>query len=327
MASQDAELEHLRHGINCAALLERGQPAWSLDRKGSTRRALKYRRGEGEVVIINHDGRGWWDPLSSAKGDVFDLVQFLDPGLNFGKVRQALRPLVGIAPNFPAALRERAATAPDRPLPERWNARPRLRQGSAVWGYLTRERALPASVLAVADACDAVREGPHCSAWFAHRDDAGTVSHVEIRGPDYKGSLRGGRKTLFRFAGTAGSGCAGRTGRAGDIGAQAVRLVVTEAPIDALSVAAMEGVRPDTVNVATGGGMGPRTEQAIERTLAAIAACPGASMVSATDANLAGDKYAARHAELAARAGVAFKRLRPPDGTDWNDMLKQGRGA
>ena len=58
MSGQDAELEQLRHGISCAALLERGQPAWSLDKRGSTRRALKYRRGPGEVVIVNHDGRG-----------------------------------------------------------------------------------------------------------------------------------------------------------------------------------------------------------------------------------------------------------------------------
>ncbi len=32
-----------------------------------------------------------------------------------------------------------------------------------------------------------------------------------------------------------------------------------EAPIDALSLAAIEQVRPDTIYVATGGGMGPGT--------------------------------------------------------------------
>jgi len=52
-------------------------------------------------------------------------------------------------------------------------------------------------------------------------------------------------------------------------------------------------------------------------------------MVSATDANCAGDRYAARHAALAAEADVAFTRLRPPEGCDWNDVLvqKKGRGA
>ena len=72
-------LDQFREGVSCAVVLERATPPWQLDRKGSTRRALKYRRQEGEVVIVNHDGRGWWDPQGSAKGDVFDLVQFLDP--------------------------------------------------------------------------------------------------------------------------------------------------------------------------------------------------------------------------------------------------------
>ena len=73
MAGQDAELELFRLGVSCAALLERLPPPWRLDRTGSTRRVLKYRRGRGEVLIVNHDGRGWWDPHSAAKGEVLRL--------------------------------------------------------------------------------------------------------------------------------------------------------------------------------------------------------------------------------------------------------------
>lgn len=103
--SDDAELEQLRAGVNCAAVLERISGGWRLDARESTRNALKYRRGEGEILIINHDGRGWWDPLSQAKGDVFDLVQHLDPSLNFGHVRRELRRMVGVAPSYPALSR------------------------------------------------------------------------------------------------------------------------------------------------------------------------------------------------------------------------------
>ncbi len=74
MKTDDAELERFRREVSCATLLERWPAGWRLDRQESTRRALKYRRGKGEILIINHDGHGWWDPLSSAKGDVFDLV-------------------------------------------------------------------------------------------------------------------------------------------------------------------------------------------------------------------------------------------------------------
>ena len=309
MSGHDAELELFRSGVNCAALLESMASGWTLDPKESTRRALKYRRGAGEILIVNHNGRGWWDPLSAAKGDVFDLVQHLDPSLNFGQVRQVLRRFVGVAPRLPAVVREKQGREANRPLHERWNRRPRLRPGSPAWSYLAEARGLPDRVLAAAVNQDAIREGYYGSAWFAHRDGA-TVSHIEVRGPGFKGALTGGHKTLFRF-GRTGEGCR--------------RLAVTEAPIDALSLAAIEGICADTLYAATGGGMGPGTLVAIEAALAGLAAFPDALLISAVDANPAGDRYAARHAELAAAAGVAFERLAPTCGIDWNDVIKQGR--
>lgn len=59
MADQDAELDLFRNSVNCAALLESRAGGWRLDQRESTRRALKYRRGAGETLIVNHDGRGW----------------------------------------------------------------------------------------------------------------------------------------------------------------------------------------------------------------------------------------------------------------------------
>ena len=58
----DTGLQLLRASYPVAAL-ERTSCGWKLSHVSqSTRRALKYRRGEGEILIINHDGRGWWDP-------------------------------------------------------------------------------------------------------------------------------------------------------------------------------------------------------------------------------------------------------------------------
>ena len=170
--------------MSCAALLERLPPVWRLDRAESTRRSLKYRRGEGEIVIVNHDGRGWWDPLSEAKGDIFTLVQHLDPGLNFGEARRVLRDFVGIAPTFPEALRARRTRAPRVPVAQRWERRRPLSRGSPAWLYLTGQRRLPERILMAARAADAVREGPRGSAWFAHRDGAGSLTGIEMRGPD-----------------------------------------------------------------------------------------------------------------------------------------------
>jgi hypothetical protein len=310
--SADAELDLFRQRVNCAAVLERMVGGWKLDARESTRRALKYRRGAGEIIIINHDGRGWWDATGGAKGDVFDLVQHLDPSLNFGAVRKVLREFVGVAPSPPKAERPRGhkPDKPDRSPGERWAERPRLRRDDAAWTYLVEERAIPGQVLAAAARQDCVRPGSHTSAWFAHRRD-GVVTHVEIRSRTYKGSLRGGSKTLFRF---------------GQEEAAFTRTAVLEAPIDALSLAAIERVRADTLYVATGGGMGPGTVEALRTTLTHLRDVGGA-LVSAADANIAGDRFANLHQSLATEAAVAFERLRPPEGQDWNDVLVRRRGT
>jgi hypothetical protein len=307
--SPDAELAALRQAVNCAVVLERAATGWASDAAESSKRALKYRRGPGEIIIVNHEGRGWWDATSAAKGDVFDLVQHLDPSLNFGQVRKTLRGLVGLPPIYPALQREKAAEGQQRAPAERWAERPLLTSGDPAWRYLTAVRCLPRAVLKVAARQDVIRRGSFSSAWFAHRRD-GEVSHVEIRSATFRGSLRGGTKTLFCFG-------------AADHGLR--RLAVLEAPIDALSLAAVENIRRDTLYVATGGGMGPGTLAAIEASLKRLA--DGGVLVSATDANRAGDRFAERHADLAREAGVGFERLRPPEGQDWNDVIVQARGA
>jgi hypothetical protein len=314
MNGHDAELEQLRTGVSCAALLERLQPGWRLDTADSTPKCLKYRRGAGEVLIINHGGRGWWDPMSEAKGDVFSLTQRLDPALNFGQVRKLLRGLVGLCPSGPVLERRRKRPeAPAIPVGERWARRPRLRRGSAAWGYLTGERALPPAVLGAADRFDAVREGPHASAWFAHRDHAGALTGIEMRGPGWRGFAEGADKSLFRLPGGTGV---------------PTRLAVCEAPIDALSLAVLEGVRADTLYLATTGGMGPLTLACLDALLRDLATQPAGVLVAATDADKPGERYAERLAALAAAAGVRSERLVPPDGlNDWNDVLKQGRRA
>jgi hypothetical protein len=87
--------------------------------------------------------------------------------------RRVLRGFVGIAPEFPEALRARRTRAPPLPVAERWERRPSLSRGSPAWRYLTAQRGLPETILADARAADAIREGPRGSAWFAHRDGAG----------------------------------------------------------------------------------------------------------------------------------------------------------
>ena len=52
---------------------------------------------------------------------------------------------------------------------------------------------------------------------------------------------------------------------------------------------------------------------------------PDALLAGTTDANRGDERYTARHGELAAAAGIAFERLAPPLGNDWNDVVVQRR--
>ena len=171
-----------------------------------------------------------------------------------------------------------------------------------------RQRGLSPTIIDAASVAGVLREGPLGSAWFAHFDRAGVVAHVDVRGPTYKGSLTGGLKSLFRLPLN---------------GPLLPRLVITESAIDALSLAAIENLRGDTLYAATSGGMGPGTIVALEALLVDIAKLPDALICSATDANGPGDRFADRHQSLARKFGVSFARLRPPiEGGDWNEVLR-----
>ncbi len=309
MSEHDPEIEFLKANVSCAVLLERLPPVWHLDRAESSRASLKYRRGPGEILIVNHDGRGWWDPLSEAKGDIFTLAQHLDPGLSFGEARRMLRGFAGIVPSFPEAVRvPRLPAAPPVSVIQRWAQRAPLSPGSPAWLYLSEQRKLPKSILVAACAADAVREGPHASAWFAHRDGAGVLTGIEMRGPDYRNFSAGGGKTLFRLAGGPDS---------------PTRIMVCESAIDAISLAALEDCRGDTLYAATAGGIGPETVAALRQLLQDMFADPTGILIAATDADAAGRRHATRLAELAAETGVRCDTRLPPDGrNDWNDTLR-----
>jgi hypothetical protein len=182
MTRHDPEIEELREKVHCAVVLEQTPPCWKLDRKESTKLSLKYRRGKGEILIVSHAGRGWWDPTSDAKGDVFRLVQRLEPGLSFGHVRKRLRAFAGLSPCFPSADRAGGRKEPDRAVAARWAERKTVWSNSPAWRYLRRQRGLSAAIIEAASVAGVLREGPVGSAWFAHFDHASGVAHVDVRG-------------------------------------------------------------------------------------------------------------------------------------------------
>jgi hypothetical protein len=96
----------------------------------------------------------------------------------------------------------------------------------------------------------------------------------------------------------------------------AIRVCVTEAAIDAMSLSTLENSREDSLYLSTGGGWAPATEAAIR----ALAAAPGVLLVAATDNNTQGDVYAVRMEAIAEEERCDYERLRPVAG-DWNEDL------
>ncbi|MGV2104284.1 DUF3991 and toprim domain-containing protein [Rhizobium sp. 21-4511-3d] len=290
------EIEKLREAVSCAVVLE--QAGFAVDMKESTRRAMKFRRG-AEIIIVSHEGRGWFDPLSDDKGDVFALACLLGH-LSFSEAVDRVGDLVGYKA-APVPWKKPPFKVEPADILGRWQGRTPPATGSGTWRYLCWSRAVPIAILRSVIAQGILREGPFGSMWAAHTDSDGRVVGWEERGPDWRGFSTGGSKVLFRF------------------GAQdALRLCVTEAAIDAMSLAAVEDLRDGSLYLSTGGGWSPRTEAA----LVALLARPGAELVCATDANDQGDAFARRLEALAVQVNRPSVRLRPP-ADDWNEVLQE----
>lgn len=97
-----------------------------------------------------------------------------------------------------------------------------------------------------------------------------------------------------------------------------LRLCVTEVAIDAMSLAAFEGLREGSLYLSTGGGWSLATAAAVRR----LAAQTNAVLVATTDANSQGEHFAARLRDITDDAGCDWLRLNPPP-EDWNDALRE----
>lgn len=289
------EIEALRVSVSCEAVLERA--GYQIDLKQSTRLAVKYRRGS-EIVIVTHRGQGWFNPLGDEKGDAFRLVMYLER-ISFSEATRRVADLVGIEPSRP----EWKRLPPDvssASILDRWNERRAPGPGSPVWNYLCNARSVPKNIVRFGIRQGLLREGPFASMWAAHVDTHGTIVGWEERGPDWRGFATGGSKILFGLG-----------------SADATRICVTEAAIDAMSLAALEGLRENTRYLSTGGGWSPATDKALFE----LAARPGIRLVAATDNDSQGEIYAGRLRVVAEAAGCDWGRLCPPV-SDWNEALK-----
>ena len=121
---------------------------------------------------------------------MFHRVQHLQRSINFGQLRKLLREFIGIAPSYPVHEWTHERKTPEMPALERWAKRWAIWRRLPAWTYLMDIRRLPFVVVSAAIRREQVKEGPHASAWFAHRDHEGRLTGIEIRSSTTAGSPR-----------------------------------------------------------------------------------------------------------------------------------------
>ena len=109
-----------------------------------------------------------------------------------------------------------------------------------------------------------------------------------------------------------------RAGSAGDIEA----LVVTEGAVDALSLAQIDGCPARHAFLSTAGAPSRSQRELIDLTAGIL---PSVRTVVARDHDEAGERQAGTLRErLGVPPHVTVRRRRPPENTDWNDVVNAG---
>ena len=169
------------------------------------------------------------------------------------------------------------------------------------------ERGIQRQTLAVYRAL--IRRDRNGHVLFAHRDRNRIITGFEIAPPD--GARRfaaGGTRSLFALCAAA----------AGDL----TTLVITEGAIDALSLAQIDQCPTDHAFLSTAGA--PAAAQCAQIGRAARILPAISTIILAQDADDAGDRQAETLRTRVDRPShVCVLRRRPPDNTDWNDVLRR----
>ena len=271
--------------------------------RGSTAASISMRHPTtDDKIVIRRDRDGHWTYFSvrddADNGTVIDFVQRRRAG-GLGGVRKELRvwlredrprvPVQLFRPNVQTQARDEKAVRAAFEAARTGRSR-----------YLA-ERGIAASIERDFRFRSRYRVDARGNVLFPHCDPAtGQVVGFEAKNRGYTAFATGGRRTFWMS----------ETRPDDD------RLVIVEASIDAFSYHQLFP-DPRARYLSTGGALG--SEQ-LALVAAAIAAMPaGADIVSATDADAAGEKL---HEQLAAAAGRPLRRHRAPIPKDWNDYLR-----
>ncbi|MFA7655033.1 toprim domain-containing protein [Acidithiobacillus thiooxidans] len=320
-----AELQRFIHDIPLPRLME--DHGWDLDRKESSKGALKYRLGDDVLIVGQKQGR-WVYFNPKDRNDNGTVVNFglahLEP--NLGKLRGLLREYSGEPrpwsppPHLvtsPAGKQEVERCASVGPA---WKAMPILSGQARI--YL-QDRGLSADTLAVywrSMRTESIQG--HQNVAFAHLrygdDDRFILSGWERKGPGTNG------KSFSGFSGSKGIAAFVHHDR--DPERPVEQMHLCESSIDALSKAQLDGLPQQDLYLSTGGGWGRETERAL---LAAIDKHRPQEIVIGLDADETGRQKATELKQciedhlVAIGHRIPVRDIIPPWGRkDWNEILQ-----
>lgn len=308
------ELEDFKTRVNLTEFAV--SMGYALDRKASSRNSAVMANDAGDKIVIAIGADGHWVYFSvrdaNDHGSIIDFVQRRRGG-TLGQVRQILRPWVGSSsPTAPPLPRPHPSMFVGRlePVPrDLVMVRARFEAMNAIDTanpYLTVERRIPPTLLALSMFADRVRTDDRGNVIFPHFNRDGLCGY-EIKNRGFTGFASGGIKGLWASRPTQEDRC----------------LVIAETAIDALSYAAIRGVdRTRFVSIA--GQMNPEQPILIRSAIEKLPA--RGCVVSAMDRDDAGDALTARIQQVleeTTRGDLAFNDDRPSTrNADWNDVLR-----
>ncbi len=308
----DPELDRFKSDIHLVQYaIERC--GYQRDRRESSRvsHVLRHPANHDKIIVRRAPG-GHWIYFSVRDdrdhGTIIDFVRMRERPSSFGELRDELRRWLRIAPSPPVDWsRPPNAPAPDRRSVVRAFASAREVTESP---YL-RERGLERETLRHPRFAGTWRQDARGNVLFAHRDDTGELTGLEIKNRGFTGFAPGGTKSAWQSGAEAGDRFA----------------VVTESAIDALSHHQLHRERGDRTRYLSTAGAPGRTQLGIlGRLFGHLAA--GSTVVAAVDADDAGHKLAARLQELVrAHAHLGFERHEPVGGKDWNELVQKEQSA
>ncbi len=311
------ENQILKAAVLCPNVLEKA--GWQTDdNPGGEALVWRERNAPPSApsIVTTHNGQGFFVPGTATKGDVFDLVGYLDPALasfparrasvagmaapaDLERARAAMPPNITITPGAPDAAKRSSYT-------RLWVTHHPLKEGSPAYTWLTEQRGIHPIVVQAAIAQEELREGPKATVWAAHRNPTGELTGWDTEGPGFRNFASNATKSLFTLDAANGN---------------ATRIVVADTPIEAMSLATIERMRNDTIYAAVSGTVGRETAATLRAYIDRID--PNTlSIVVATPTTEAGNALAERIAAIGHTANFVPDRIFPSHGQkDFNAML------